>query len=168
MARLKIGDGIQFEAHLPNIEQSEPNVEPSETNLLAYIHDTMKQKEVDLSSFATKQEMASSVITLCGQRDELERKVEGLNLALLKQMEDLRNIADEVQNKKIELPEVKHITHVKDVSLEAIKECDKMIKYSEIALMLKISDLQKKNRTQKIINFVLGCTVLLTIFLHLK
>ena len=153
MARLKIGDGIQFEAQLPKIEQSEPNIEPSGTNLLAYIHETMNKevesrKEIDLTY--------------------LENNINDLRDYIKDTEDKLATAIIELSNRKIDLPEVKQITHIQDVSPRVLKECDQRIKYTEDNIMLKVSDLQKKNRTQKIINFVLGCTVLLTIFLHLK
>jgi hypothetical protein len=184
MGRLKIGSGIQFKADLPKAERSEsklnpiPVIGPGTLEELT-VQQTMKemldqllkelptkeviipQKEVDLSGLASKEDMAQAVIKLCQQRDQLESRVNQMSSDLDALHEKVKDASDVV------LPEINHVTHVQDVSPEVLKKCKEMLRYSEESLMLKITDLQKKEQKQKKINYVLSGIVLLTIFLHL-
>lgn len=182
MARLIIGEKIKIEAQLPMVEESSKEVSSEEQtsglDVLALIEKAIsmlpkpeatkeiivEQKEVDLSHLCTKSDMSavtSSVITLCDQYDDLERRVDLISSGL-----------DELHERKedasaIIVPEIKQITHIKDVSSDVLKECKERIQQTEINIMLKIGHLQKENMKQKRINLYLLCGMLIAIGMNL-
>lgn len=178
MARLKIGDGIKFEAHLPKIESSEVEAKEQVSGIdvmtlvekaIAMLHKPeaakeviVEQKEVDLSHLCTKSDMSavtSSVITLCDQYDDLETRVNNISSGLDGLYEKMENSSE------IIYPEVKHITQVNDVSSDVLSECKERIQQAELNIMLKIGHLQKENRKQKQINtcLIFGLVLLLVV-----
>ena len=173
MARLKIGSGIQLVAQLPEglneltyidalIEQKQPEIDMAAVlekvkAMLPPITSTevIVTKEVDLSHLATKSEMTDAIIKLCDQRD--------LNSAALDEMHERINLLEEQSERSIQLPEVKQITHIQDVSDTVRTECKERVKQTELNLMLKISQLQKNNIKQSRINKCLFCCILILI-----
>jgi hypothetical protein len=67
----------------------------------------------------------------------------------------------------LELPEIKHITHVKDVSPEVIKFCERMGLRIENKYDVIVAGLDKQRQDQKSLNIVLSFGLILTILLHL-
>lgn len=172
MGRVKFGNGIKL-ALEPKIgptvvEKEQPviNIEEIVNQVLSKLPPTETPKEVisptqevDLRHLATKQEIKM----LLDAGESLERRVH----EIASDMDELAVELDEIRHADIIIPEVQQVTHVQDVSPEVLKKCKEMLKYSEEAMMLKVNDLQKKNKTQKVINCVLSGIVILTIFLHL-
>ena len=171
MARLKIGSGIQFEAKLTNEEviqyidaiDSPTNNHEIDMEALAEKVKAMLlpitstesgiTKEVDLSQLATKSEMNEFVLKICDQTARVNGLVEDLN--------DRVNILEEQSERPKQLPEVKQITHVQDVSDDVRKEVRDLIKHTELNLMLKIRHLQIDNMKQSRINKCLVCCILI-------
>lgn len=179
MAKLKFGSGIKIEAQLPKFEEmyeeemsevSEESEAPSidieklKKELLdsmpKYEYPKYEHKEVDLSPLHAKHDsleksMNSSIENLHQKHNEIENRIHNLNSMIEK-------------NKSERLaPEIKSITNIKDVSQDVLQECKEFTNRAELNIMLKMSDLQIQNKRQKMINYILGSALILTIFLHL-
>jgi uncharacterized coiled-coil DUF342 family protein len=169
MARLKIGSGIQLEAQLPKLDpipkigptaiENKPMIDIEELvkNAIAQLPQPEVAEKVDLSNLCTKNEMAVAVVKLCKQRDELESKVNELAVKL----DELAHDTDFV------IPEIKHITHVKDVSSEVLEKCTEMINSSKESLTNKLNLLEKRVKVEEKIRYILFGLLILTNFFHL-
>lgn len=66
----------------------------------------------------------------------------------------------------VTVPDVKTVTHVRDVSADALKQCEYLIEKSRTNLQLDLNAMKTLHRKQKLVNIVLGVSVILTILLH--
>lgn len=67
----------------------------------------------------------------------------------------------------IVIPEVRNVTHIKDVSPEVLEQCSEMIKIAQTNIMIKVQDLQIKNRDQVKLNRFLVIALIIIIISHL-
>lgn len=164
MAKLSFGSMAievsprQVESNLPSLELQQQvttqiKTEPDLTELVQKVIDRMPKpteptiqevEKVDLTPIHNKVDKHYN--QFCNEIDNLKRKLEN----------------------SIVIPEVKEITHIKDVSKEVLNQVSESIKATELSLMLKINDLNKKNKAQRVINIVLTSLLVLTILLHFK
>jgi predicted RNase H-related nuclease YkuK (DUF458 family) len=165
MARLKIGSGIKMESQALQVEEYRDRLIPVEIPSIEQIVEFVRasipkqevpvQKEVDLSHLATKEEMQHAVIELCAQRDITNNRIDSIS-----------SLLDKISHEPaIIVPEVKHVTHVKDVSKEVYQEIDSVRKQLTDA-HIHIAEHQLKLQEQKRINYILSGLAALTILLH--
>ena len=142
MARLKIGDGIKFEAQLPQAASEQP----SGTDVMALIEKAVAAlpkpaeppKEVDLSGLATKDEVTAVANKVANQHVILDNKIDKVN----REFNNLVEVIDAADD----------IVHV-DMGPDIIDQCKELIKLSE--------------KRQKINNIFLMGLLVVSILMHL-
>lgn len=157
MARLKFGN-FEIQAEMPEVlkmpEMVAPALQPSELDVLAIV-----QKAIaDLP-----------------KAPEMPAKDSGLEELVNDQSAMLIELHDRVTELElapaVELPEVKHITIVKDVSADHLKHWEQMVLKTELKCMKGLSTLEEQARTrlqtQKRLNCILTSLLIITTLLHL-
>lgn len=174
MAKLKFGNNIKVEAKLDPIPVIGPNTSvfiPSNFGqdtvaIQQMIKDAIDAipkveiEKIDLSEFQSKVDSINRQCIECiGQNTAKRDKIE----------KDLNDLILEVKNHKHEQlpPEIKEVIKIQDNSPKIMQHCKEMIHISEVSLLVKISNLQKQNKQQKIINYSLIGITIITILLHL-
>lgn len=184
MAKLRFGSGLEIKAELPLdskavigpavVEKSEPKIDVEE--ILQKVMSLLPKDEPKVEVQIEKTDLTPVHADILA----LDLKLKDLQDAMYKTDEELLLNVKEVQKFKKQMldieslllatPQVKQITHVKDVSKDVMEhvEANKQELKGDLRNHANhLVELQSQIKSQKVINLVLGASLLLTIFLHL-
>lgn len=184
MAKLRFGSGTTIEAEIkplnptpvigPGLVDKEENKLDVEALIQQVVNLLPKPEPVQtVIQEANLDPVMSELLALDLKIKDLQDcifKIDEEHLVNCKEIKEINQKLLDVQSLALYKPEVKQITHLKDVSqevLEVVADNKRELKADLLNHANHIVELQGQLRLQKIINLVLCGSVLLTIFLHL-
>ena len=184
MAKLRFGSGTTIEAEVkplnsipvigPGLVEKEENKLDVEALIQQVVNLLPKSEQVQtVVQEANLDPVMSELLALDLKIKDLQDcifKIDEEHLLNCKEIKEMNQKLLDVQSLALYKPEVKQITHLKDVSqevLEIVEDNKKQLKGDLMNHANHSVELQSQVKSQKIINLVLSGVLLLTIFLHL-